>query len=279
MLEEIDPLKAMMIRSWDAGARAYDAVPRHGIRHGDEFTAWRRLVAAILGDPSHAPVPRLRVLDVGTGTGVLALLAAELGHDVVGVDLSVGMLGEARRKAAAAGLAVEFCEADAEALPGGLDGFDAVLARHLVWTLPAPERALASWRSAARPGGLVAIIDGTYPRRVLPVRLATGIAARWVGRRQRLDSGPDHDYPAATYARLPLARQRDTAAVVGLLRRAGLERVRVRSLREVDRVERAHLSTAERLADGWSRYLATGRVPAAGSGPGAVSDLASGPEA
>ncbi len=46
-----------------------------------------------------------------------------------------------------------------------------------------------------------------------------------------------------------------------LLRGAGLERVRIRRLQAVDRVERAHLPPAERLADGWRRYLATGRVP------------------
>jgi ubiquinone/menaquinone biosynthesis C-methylase UbiE len=257
--DDADPLKATLTSAWDAGASTYDDAPRHGIRHGDEFAAWRRLVAAILGDPSHSPVPRLRVLDVGTGTGVVAILAAELGHDVVGVDLSARMLGEARRKTAAAGLAIEFREADAEDLPVGLVGFDVVVARHVIWTLPRPDRAIASWRSASRPGGLVAVIDGTYPRRWLPGRLASGLAGRWIEQRRRLDDG--HDYPADTYRRLPLAHQRDTAAVVGLLVGAGLERVRVRSLPEVDRVERAHLSAVERLADGWHRYLATGRVP------------------
>jgi ubiquinone/menaquinone biosynthesis C-methylase UbiE len=281
VLDETDALKSVMTASWDAGARAYDAAPRHGLRHADEFVAWRRLVAAILGDPSHAPVPRLRVLDVGTGTGVMALLAAELGHEVVGIDLAPGMLAEARRKAALAGLAIDFRQADAEDLPVGLAGFDAVLARHLVWTLPCPDRALTAWRSAARGGGLIAVIDGTYPPRALPVRLAAGLAGRWVGWRHG-DGAPNHEYPAATYARLPLSRQRDTAPVAALMRSAGLERIRVRTVPEVDRIERAHLAPAERLADGWRRYLATGRVPVlvAEEAPPAASagSPASGPE-
>ncbi len=253
--------KATLTASWDAGARRYDAAPRHGINHDDEFVAWRRLVAAVLGDPAHAGVPPLRVLDVGTGTGVLALLAAELGHEVVGIDLSTGMLAEARQKAAAAGLAIDFREADAEALPAGLVGFDAVLARHLLWTLPHPDRALQAWRDAARPGGLVAVIEGTHAGRRWPMSWATAGARRWVDWRHRHSPDRDHEYPDEAYAHLPLARQRDTRAVESLLRGAGLERVRVRRLGAVDRVERAHLPPAERLADGWRRYLATGRVP------------------
>ena len=53
----------------------------------------------------------------------------------------------------------------------------------------------------------------------------------------------------------------DTTAVVELVRSAGLEKVRVRWLSEVDRVERAHRSALERLVDPWRRYLLTGRAP------------------
>jgi ubiquinone/menaquinone biosynthesis C-methylase UbiE len=271
--DDSEALKATIVGTWDAGARHYDAEPRHGLCHDDEFVAWRRLVAAVLGDPSHAPVPHRRVLDVGTGTGVIALLAAELGHDVVGIDLSPGMLGEARRKAERAGLPVEFRSADAEVLDAGLVGFDAVIARHLIWTLPHPERALAAWRSAVRAGGLIAVIDGTYPTRRLPTRVASGLAERWVDRRRGTADASQHAYPATTYARLPLARQRDTGAVVALMRGAGLESVRVRPLREVDRVERSHLPAAVRLADGWRRYLATGRVPVPASGDEPARDV------
>jgi len=256
--------KTELTARWDAGAAAYDDTPRHGILHEDEWVAWRRLVAAMLGDPAHAGVPRLRVLDVGTGTGVLAMLAAGLGHEVVGLDLSEGMLAQARRKAIGAGLDVSFRKGDAEALPDDLGSFDAVVSRQLLWTLPDPVRALVGWRAVVRPGGLIALVDMVHRPRAWPLGTATRIIRSW--QRRRTHEAPHaagHAYPDAAYDRLPLGRQVDTAAVERCLRAAGLERVRIRSLAEVDRVERRHLGRLDRLADDWRRYLATARVPAA----------------
>ena len=61
------------------------------------------------------PRPGLRWLDVGTGTGALALLAARSGADVTGVDLAPGLIETARRLAATEGLDVTFEVGDAEA--------------------------------------------------------------------------------------------------------------------------------------------------------------------
>lgn len=251
-------LKRELTRAWDAGAATYDATPRHGILHDDEWAAWRRLVAAILGDPAHAAVPRLRVLDVGTGTGVIALLAADLGHEVTGLDISEAMLERARANGAASGRTVEWMVGDAENVSWARHRYDALISRHLLWTLPHPDRALASWRDAVKPGGLVAAIDGYVPRRPFLVERATELAGRILELRA---GGSDHAYDPATAQRLPLRRQTGTQAIARLMTAAGLERVRVRSLREVDRVERGHLSVLARLADPWRSYLATARTP------------------
>ena len=64
-----------------------------------------------------APLPGRRILDVGTGTGRAAIGLASAGASVAGVDASLEMTRVARRRAAAAGLAIDFGLADAHALP------------------------------------------------------------------------------------------------------------------------------------------------------------------
>ncbi len=253
--DERTRLKAEITAAWDRGAAGYDRIPRHGVLHDDERTAWRRLVAAILGDPAHSEMPRLDVLDVGTGTGTLALVAAELGHDVIGIDLSERMILGARRKSIETGIAVDWRIGDAEAPPVPDASVDALISRHLAWTLPDPVAAATAWRMRLRPGGLVAVIDGAYLRQPAPLRLLLAAAARL----QR--GSEEHEYPAEIDARLPLRHQRDPGPIVRVLHEAGFERVRVRRLAEIDRIERAHLRILERAGDGWRRYLAVGRAP------------------
>jgi SAM-dependent methyltransferase len=73
-----------------------------------------RFLALLAGEP----LGRSRVLDVGCGAGRLSLALAPVSRSVVGLDRDVPALAEARRHAAAAGLAnVEFHQADVEATP------------------------------------------------------------------------------------------------------------------------------------------------------------------
>lgn len=64
----------------------------------------------------------------------LSLILAELGHEMVGLDISRGMIDVARKKAME-NLNVEFNVGDAERLFKS-NSFDAVICRHLMWTLP-----------------------------------------------------------------------------------------------------------------------------------------------
>ena len=60
------------------------------------------------------PKPGERVLDAATGTGAVAILAAERGADVIGQDLAPVLVDTARERAAEEGVTVQFEVGDAE---------------------------------------------------------------------------------------------------------------------------------------------------------------------
>jgi ubiquinone/menaquinone biosynthesis C-methylase UbiE len=102
----------------------------------------------------------MQALDVGCGTGaVTRVMASITARRVVGVDMSVSRLEQARKLAAASGLDVRFVEGDAQRLPLPSSSFDYVWSRFLFEYLPEPERALAELARVAREGGIVVVAD------------------------------------------------------------------------------------------------------------------------
>jgi ubiquinone/menaquinone biosynthesis C-methylase UbiE len=152
----LDPVKAAVRQHWAARAATFDQGPSHGLLSDRQRVAWQARMRRWSGPTV------IDVLDVGCGTGFLALLCAELGHRVRGVDVADEMLEMARTKAAAAGQACTFELADAEQLPVADASVDLVLERHLIWTLPAPEMALREWQRVLRPGGRLLLIEGDW---------------------------------------------------------------------------------------------------------------------
>jgi SAM-dependent methyltransferase len=108
-----------------------------------------------------------RVLDIATGTGLLALEAAQyvgFAGEVIGIDLSKGMLAEAHRKASAAGLRnVDFVLGDAEHVEFSHESFDCVLCSSALVLMSDLPGALRHWFDLLKPGGFIAFDAPTKP--------------------------------------------------------------------------------------------------------------------
>ncbi|MEU9123041.1 class I SAM-dependent methyltransferase [Streptomyces sp. NPDC048506] len=139
---------------WETAAATFDDEPDHGLRDPDVRAAWDARLRSWL------PSRSAHVLDLGCGTGSLALLAAEQGHRLTGVDRSTAMVERARAKLA--GRDAAFLVGDAAEPPVGERRFDVVLARHVVWALPDPAAALRHWAGLLAPGGRLVLVEGRW---------------------------------------------------------------------------------------------------------------------
>jgi len=140
---------------WAAAAESFDDAADHGLRDPAVREAWRQLLIRAL------PAPKARIADLGCGTGAVALLLAEIGHEADGLDFSDGMLERARAKSAGrAGVRFHLGDAADPQLPR--ESFDAVIVRHVLWALPDRTAALRNWLELLRPDGRLVLIEGLW---------------------------------------------------------------------------------------------------------------------
>ena len=145
--------------SMDALAKLKES-QRQGWAHFAPLEMWTTPPAASL--VHHARIaPGARVLDVGCGTGVVAVTAARRGARVTGLDLTPELLARARENAAIAEVEIDWHEGDAEKLPFEDRAFDAVLSQFGHMFAPRPEVALAEMLRVLKPGGTIAF--STWP--------------------------------------------------------------------------------------------------------------------
>ena len=106
--------------------------------------------------------PGERVLDVGCGTGVVAITAARAGARVSGLDLTPELLEHARANERIAGAGeIDWTEGDAENLPYPDASFDVVLSQFGHMFAPRPGVTIAEMRRVLKPGGRIAF--ATWP--------------------------------------------------------------------------------------------------------------------
>jgi len=236
-------------RWWDSDAATYDRAATHGMRSPTERVAW---TAALLRALPAAPAT---ILDVGAGTGFLSIAAARLGFEVTSLDLSSEMLARLRENAAREDVTVTTVEGPAEQPPDG--PFDAVMERHLLWTLPDPAAALKAWRAAAPEGRLV-VFEGLWGSADRAEEARARIRTAW---RQLRKVRPDHhaSYDPAVRAGLPLAKGTHPDALIDVIESAGWNAVAIERLRDVEWARLLARPRAERALGTTPIFVITAR--------------------
>lgn len=142
-------------------------------------TPWARIRYAVVGEVLRRQAAQLgeqlRVLDVGGGDGMDALPLALAGHDVTVVDPSEAWLGEAERRAAAAGTTIATIRAGLDDLPEG--EWDLVLCHFVLRYRDGTAQDVAALARRVRVGGRLSVMDVNPDGRVLRELLTGGPAA------------------------------------------------------------------------------------------------------
>ena len=149
---EPDEIRAV----WDAEAATFDQEADHGLTDPATREAWWQLLSV-----AFPPAPA-RVADLGCGTGSISVLLAQHGYTVTGVDLSPRMVERATAKAELANVTIPFFVGDAADPDLPRAGFDVVFARHVVWALPDPAKALRNWVTLPAQGGRLVLVEGVW---------------------------------------------------------------------------------------------------------------------
>lgn len=168
MKEKITPYKdsklnkkAQVEQMFDNISGNYDGLNRV-ISFGVDVK-WRKKVIDLV----ESTKPR-KVLDIATGTGDLAIsLAKTSASEIIGLDISEGMLAVGRKKIAEEKLSekIKMVQADSEALPYENNSFDAITVAFGVRNFENLEKGLAEIFRVLRPNGIFVVLETSVPEK------------------------------------------------------------------------------------------------------------------
>lgn len=229
---DLEAMKRKINDYWKDAGEEYDNYP--GFDTEEEKEEWKKFLSdEIVGN-------KLRILDAGTGTGFLALSLAGMGHDVVGIDLSEGMLSRAIKKAKERGLNLDLRMGDVESLDFDDKSFDVVVSRWVLWTLIHPDKAIEEWMRVLKPGGYIYAFGSKEPGR--KGRLSwfkANLAMAAITVLERRNAWARSDYDKEVKENLPLHYDKTgPREKVKLFKKAGLNDVYVLDLKEVNNIHK-----------------------------------------
>lgn len=131
---------------WNQHAKHYDK------KHNqlEDRDIWKQILIKQIGEDKNQ-----KVLDMGTGTGFLAQLAAEAGYRSLGIDFAEIMVEQAKEIASDASLDIEYIQGDWNQLPFDDNSVDVIVNRLIMWTVFTPDKTLNEWRRVLKPGGKI----------------------------------------------------------------------------------------------------------------------------
>ena len=180
--------------------------------------------------------PGMEVLDIATGTGNVAIRAAQLGARVTGLDLTPELFERGRERAAEAGVEIDWVQGDAEDLPFEDGRFDVVLSTFGIQFAPRHEAAAQEAARVTRDGGTIGLINWTPQSHI-------GQVLKTVG--SRLPKPPDYASPPPLWGYEAHVRELFAPTRRGAGVRAGPEPVRrLRLARGLGRVHGDELRPA-----------------------------------
>lgn len=257
VIDDPKGLKDEISKRWDVSSEKYDSHHGHGVRSGEEAEAWRELFGSLL------PGNGLKILDAGCGTGEMSFLLAEMGHEVYGLDISEKMLAKAEEKAKTKAGSdgsgrVLFQLGDAENPPFENGFFDAVVSRHVLWTLPSPQKAVDSWTRVLKEDGKVIVIDALWYDDSLATRLRRQVGSwlRYLIEGQNISGS---HYSPAVQASLPHAKGVPLERARAYLKQAGLQDIRDVKLERLCDIQRKHMPFWIRISYIYDYYAVCGQ--------------------
>ena len=144
---EMETLKTKLKTTWEAGD--FSEVAKHIETVAEQFVERLNIQ------------PGMKVLDVACGSGNLAIIAAQKGAVVTGIDIADNLIDAAKKRAEAAGLDIKFEFGDAEAMPYEDNSFDLVMTMFGAMFAPRPDVTAAELARICKPGGTIAMANWT----------------------------------------------------------------------------------------------------------------------
>lgn len=151
-----DPsLQEQLDRYWDSRSRGYNFATHHIL---GKTSYYDELIDSLIPSGMSG-----KVLDIATGCGEMAIVAARKGHSVTAIDTSERMLYHARKNADKENLDITCMRMDMNEVNGFEPrSFDLVIAKSAIWLLRYPVKAIRDWADLIKPGGKMLIIDSNF---------------------------------------------------------------------------------------------------------------------